>query len=163
LTGGGRIRSAGGWRAVKEAYRHGVRLAGDERTPGSSDFVETTFKEAGEAYDRRMKLESAGMDLSAVVAATCGNLDIHEKELASHTKSLKVARARAVVSHIATWVLRISGSDLARRLNVDRSAVSRAAQRVENDPELMATVGTIPGQLGLEKKSTLKQRPLNRR
>jgi len=110
-----------------------------------------------------MKLESAGMDLSAVVAATCGNLDIHEKELASHTKSLKVARARAVVSHIATWVLRISGSDLARRLNVDRSAVSRAAQRVENDPELMATVGTIPGQLGLEKKSTLKQRPLNRR
>ncbi|MBI4772997.1 MAG: transposase [Deltaproteobacteria bacterium] len=36
LTGGGLIRSVGGWRMVREAYRNGVRLAGDERILGSS-------------------------------------------------------------------------------------------------------------------------------
>jgi hypothetical protein len=36
LTGGGLIRSAGGWHAVKEAYRAGIRLASDERILGSS-------------------------------------------------------------------------------------------------------------------------------
>ncbi|MBN2034583.1 MAG: hypothetical protein JW836_15020 [Deltaproteobacteria bacterium] len=49
FTGGGLIRSAGGWRAVKEAYRDGIRLASDERILGSSEFAEITLKEAGEA------------------------------------------------------------------------------------------------------------------
>jgi hypothetical protein len=56
------IRSAGGWRAVKEAYREGIRLASDERLLGSSEFVERTLKEAGEAYDWRIRLHSAGID-----------------------------------------------------------------------------------------------------
>ena len=51
LTGGGLVRSAGGWRGVKEAYRVGIRLAGDERILGSSEFIETTLKQAGEAYN----------------------------------------------------------------------------------------------------------------
>jgi len=84
-----------------------------------------------------------------VIGAVCRNLNIHEKELASPTKRLKVAQARAELSHIATRALWISGSEVARRLNVDRSAFSRAAQRVENDPELMATAATISGQLEL--------------
>ena len=60
FMGGGLIRSAGGWHAVKEAYRDGIRLAGDERILGSSEFVESTLKGAGEAYERRMQLQSAG-------------------------------------------------------------------------------------------------------
>ncbi len=31
LTGGGLIRSSGGWRMVKEAFREGIRLVGDEK------------------------------------------------------------------------------------------------------------------------------------
>jgi hypothetical protein len=60
LTGGGLIRSAGGWSAVKEAYRDGIRLASDERLWGSSEFFERTLQEAGEVYDRRMRLQRIG-------------------------------------------------------------------------------------------------------
>ena len=137
------IRSAGGWRAVKEACRDGIRLASDERILGSSEFVERTLKQAGEAYDRRMQLQSAGIDLSAVIAAVCSNFSIDEKELTSTTKRLTIARARALVSHIATQELSISGSKVARRLNVDRSAVSWAVQRVGNDPGLIASARKI--------------------
>ena len=55
LTGGGLIRSAGGRHAVKEAYRDGIRISGDERILGGSDFVETTLKHSGEVYGRRLR------------------------------------------------------------------------------------------------------------
>jgi len=143
LTGGGLIRSAGGWRAVREAYRDGIRLAGDERILGSSEFVETTLKQAGETYDRRMRLQSAGMNLSGVIAAVCRYLNINEKELAGPTRRPKIASGRALVGYIATRELSISGSEVARRLNVDRSAISRAVQRAANDADLIAAAGTI--------------------
>ena len=142
LTGGGLIRSSGGRRAVKEAYRQGIRLASDERLMGSSEFVERTLKAAGEAYDRRMRLHSAGIDLSAVIEAVCRYFGIRQKKLAGSTKQVKTARARALISYMATQDLSISGSEVARRLNIDRSAVSRAVQRARKDAELMAA-GTI--------------------
>lgn len=143
LTGGGLIRSAGGWCAVKEAFRDGIRLASDERILGSSEFVETTLKGAGEAYDRKMRLLSSGIDLSAVITAVCRYFRIDEKELASATKRILVARARALIGYMATRELAISGSEVARRLNADRSAVSRAAQRVRNDPDSVTVARKI--------------------
>jgi putative transposase len=91
LTGGGLIRSAGGWSAVKEAYREGIRLVSDERLLGSSEFVESTLKGAGEAYDRRMRLQSAGMELSEVVGAVCRCLGIDASELTRPTRRAAVA------------------------------------------------------------------------
>jgi hypothetical protein len=71
LTGGGLIRSSGGWRAVEEAYRQGIQLSSDERLSGSSAFVERTLKAAGKAHDRRTRLHSAGIDLSVLIGAVC--------------------------------------------------------------------------------------------
>jgi putative transposase len=153
LTGGGLIRSAGGWRAVKEAYRDGIRLASDERILGSSEFVEATLKNAGELYERRMRMQSTGIDLSAVIAAACRYLRIEEKELARPTRRVEIARARALISYVATQSLSISGSEVARRFNVDRSAISRATQRVSQDPELPAATKTIQRELELEKNN----------
>ena len=135
---------------VKEAYRDGIRLTSDERILGSSEFVKTTLKRAGEAYDRRIKLQSAGIDLSAVIDAVCRYFGIDPKELISPTKRPKIARARAVIGHIATRDLSISGSEVARLLYVDRSAISRAVQRLRDDTELIAAAGKILELLKLE-------------
>ena len=151
LTGGGLIRSAGGWRAVKEAYRDGIRLASDERILGSSEFVEATLKNAGEDYERRMRMQSAGIDLAAVIAAACRYLGIEEKDLARPTRRVEIARARALISFVATQNLSTSGSEVARQFNVDRSAISRANQRVSRDPELLAATKTIQRELELNR------------
>lgn len=143
LTGGGLIRSSGGWRRVKEAYRDGIRLSSDERILGNSNFVERTLKEAGEVFDRRLRLHSAGIDLSSLIDTVCRHLAIDQKELLGLTRRTGIARARALIGYMATQDLAISGSEVARRLNIDRSAVSRAVQRVRHDPELAATAKTI--------------------
>jgi len=79
-----------------------------------------------------------------VIAAVCRYLNVDEKELAGPTRRPKIARARALVGYIATRELSISGSEVARRLNVDRSAISRAVQRAGNDEDLIAAADTIP-------------------
>jgi chromosomal replication initiation ATPase DnaA len=132
---GGSVSQAAG------RIHYGTRLSIDERILGSSEFVETTLKNAGEVYERRMK--SAGIDLSAVIAAACRYLGIEEKELARPTRRVEIARARGLIGYVATQNLSISGSEVARRFNVDRSAISRAALRVSRDLELPAATKKI--------------------
>ena len=96
-------------------------------------------------------MQSTGIDLSAVIAAACRNLGIEEKELARPTGHVEIARARALISNVCTQMLTISGSEVARRFYVDRSAISRATQRVIRDTELPAATKTIQRKPELEK------------
>ena len=88
-------------------------------------------------------MQSAGIDQSAVIAAARRYLGIEEKELAWPTRRVEIARARALISYVASQILSISGCELARRFNLDRSSISRATQRVGRDPELPAATKTI--------------------
>ena len=63
------IRSAGGWRAIRAAYKAGIRLTSDERILGSSSFVKKTLASASEDYDRRMRLKASDIDRSSVSRA----------------------------------------------------------------------------------------------
>jgi chromosomal replication initiation ATPase DnaA len=81
-----------------------------------------------------MRMQSAGIDLSAVIAAVCRYLGIEEKELARPTRRVEIARARGLIGYVAMQNLSISGKEVARRFSVDRSAISRASQRVSRDP-----------------------------
>jgi len=143
LTGGGLIRSAGGWRAVKDAYRDKIKISSDERILGSSDFVDSTLNLSKEAYERRTMLRSAGIDLSVLIAAACRHFEIDEKELGSRTRRVDIARVRALIGYIATQELAVSGSEVACRFNIDRSAVSRAVRRVASDNELIEAAKTV--------------------
>jgi hypothetical protein len=63
------------------------------------------------------------------------------------TRREKIVRTRALIACMATRDLSIPDSNGARRLNVDRSAVSRAAQRVRHDAEFMAAAQADRGLL----------------
>jgi len=50
-------------------------------------------------------------------------------------RRVEIARARALISLIATQILSISGNVVARRYNVDRSAISRGDPKGKPRPE----------------------------
>jgi putative transposase len=52
LTGGGLIRSVGGWSAVKTLRKAGALQKGDERILGDGEFVEEVLSEAKEAFEK---------------------------------------------------------------------------------------------------------------
>ena len=78
-----------------------------------------------------------------VIESACRYFGIDEKDLMSSTKGRSIAYARALIGYIATRELSITGSEVARRLNLDRSAISRAVQKVSTDMEAISTAGVI--------------------
>lgn len=58
LTGGGLLRSQGGWEALKGYRKAGIRLKGDERILGDSDFVEKVLKSAQESLEEKYGLKN---------------------------------------------------------------------------------------------------------
>ena len=67
LTGGGLIRSLGGWAALKKIRLKGQdRLKGDERILGDSEFVMSILAEANDNLERYYELRSRGYDLKKV-------------------------------------------------------------------------------------------------
>jgi predicted regulator of amino acid metabolism with ACT domain len=91
-----------------------------------------------------MRLQS---DLSSVIAVACRYLGIEEKEMARLTIRVEIASALAMINYFTTQNLSISGSEVARRFNVDRSSISRATKMVSQDPELPAATKMIQREL----------------
>ena len=82
-----------------------------------------------------------------MIAAICRYLGVDAKELARPTRRIKVAQARGLIGYLASRELSIPGSEVSRRFNQDRSAVSRAAQRAGEDAQLVIAARKILEQL----------------
>jgi len=57
-------------------------------------------------------MQSASIDLSAVIAAACRYLGIEAKELARPTIRVEIARTRVLISYFAMQIFSISGSEV---------------------------------------------------
>lgn len=132
LTGGGLIRSTGGWATLKELKNQGLRVASDERILGSSDFVTSTLKQAHEDYVKRMDVQ--GLTLATLIAFVADHLGTNEALIKSTVKQRTPSQARAIIAHLAIDRLRIPGAEVARILHVSPSAVSKLAGRGRSDP-----------------------------
>ena len=129
LTGGGLVRSAGGWARVKALRRQDAVLPSDERILGDGAFVERVLALANEARMRRCELASEGMTvdrIAARVAALCG---MEEEEVWTQGRQRRLVEARSMLCY---WAVRELGTDmtsLARRLRLSVPAVSRSVVR----------------------------------
>ena len=71
LTGGGLIRSKGGWSQVLSARRSGQKEEYDERVLGSGDFVNVILREAAEKARRQLKVRRYRQDTCRTVGWLC--------------------------------------------------------------------------------------------
>jgi hypothetical protein len=142
LTGGGLVRSLGGWTAFKALRGSSVRIKGDERILGDSDFVEAVLREADEQLERRYQLQTRGFGLEQVAERVAQVLDIPLEIVWEKSRRPQVAVARSLLCYWASKELGMSMTNLAKRLNLTQPAISIAARRgekiaVENQYMLM--------------------------
>jgi hypothetical protein len=128
LTGGGLIRSVAGWDTVKKLRKAGVRLKGDERVLGDSEFVEKMLARANEQLAGHTLLRSLGLNFEKVVSRVAELLDADESMVLSRDKTPQSVLARRLLCHFAHNDLGLTTIDIARRLGVHQSVVSRAAR-----------------------------------
>jgi hypothetical protein len=131
LTGGGLIRSAGGWGVLKSLRRMNIHFKSDERILGDSDFVEKVLGGATEKMERRYRLEAMGYDFDTIVKRVSEIFKIAVKYILSPGKQPERVIARSVLAYWAVRKLGISGTKVGKKLGLSQSAVSRAVQRGE--------------------------------
>ncbi|MBC8433633.1 MAG: transposase [Desulfobacterales bacterium] len=131
LTGGGLVRSSGGWGVLKSMRRMGVHLKGDERILGDSDFVESSLKTANEAMERKYQLQAAGYDFDKVVDRVAELFQLKHTEIVLPSKQHHRVKARSLLCFWTVRELGMSSLTIAGRLGITQPAVSRLAQRGE--------------------------------
>jgi putative transposase len=129
LTGGGLIRSAGGWKAFRSSHRSRVHLKGDERILGDSDFVQAVLEAQNERFERSYQLQSLGYDFEKVLERVAQVFDLQSQDIVSSNKQPQRVKARSVLCYWAVKELDMRGTDVGRLLGLGQPAVSRAAAR----------------------------------
>jgi len=129
LTGGGLIRSVGGWTRAKELAGTGIRLKGDERILGDSDFVLDVLDASKERFERKYRLKSQGFTLSRLAKRVSELLTVEPECIYAPGKYPKNVKARSLFCYWAVRELGVSATSLARKLGLTQPAVSISVKR----------------------------------
>jgi hypothetical protein len=129
LTGGGLIRSKGGWSQVVSARRSGRKEEYDERILGSGDFVNAALKEAEEKTRLQLKLLRTGRTLTKIVEQECGRADVSAQELKGGSRRRVVSTLRIKIAKRGLDELGLSLAEIARHVGVSTSGIARAIKR----------------------------------
>jgi hypothetical protein len=129
LVGGGLIRSLGGWSAVKAMRRSGERELSDDRILGSGEFVEQIIKEAEGKIIYQLPVTEHPQKIDEFITQICKNEKVSIEELKAGSRHKEASRVRA---RIAIGLVRTQGvalAEVARRLGVSTSAISKIIKR----------------------------------
>jgi putative transposase len=126
LTGGGLIRSQGGWSAVLSMRRKKQKEASDERILGSGDFVNAILKETEEKQLRQLKATRSGRSIADIMLEECRKGGIGVEELKQGNRRRRVCETRLNIALRSREELGLSGAEIARQLGVNTSSINRA-------------------------------------
>jgi len=131
LTGGGLIRSRGGWSQVLAMRRRGQKEEFDERILGGGDFVNNILKEAEDSHLRQLKAKRSGKTIEKLIEEECRKQGISPLELKGGGKRRKVSDTRAIIALRSRDELGLSAAEIARHVGVNTSGVTKAIERAE--------------------------------
>ena len=131
LTGGGLIRSLGGWIEAKEILKGGVHIMSDERILGDSDFVDSIISHSEESYDKRQRLRQQGYNLNRIAERVAEVFGVDVEDVFSKGRQDWKVKARSLLCFWASRELGISHAELAKRLELSPAAIGFSVERGE--------------------------------
>jgi hypothetical protein len=131
LTGGGLIRSLGGWNEARKALKGGVHIMSDERILGDSDFVDSVISRSEEHYERRHNLRRQGYDLDRIAERVSEVLGMKPDEVFSKGRQDKKVKARSLLCFWASRELGLPHTALAKKLEMSLAGIGFSVQRGE--------------------------------
>ncbi|MFO7738871.1 MAG: transposase [Desulfatiglandaceae bacterium] len=129
LTGGGLLRSHGGWTRVKLLRDTGDYQKGDERILGDGQFVKEVLAKAEEGFKERYQLKAKGYNLEKLIKRVAEITDVTPEQIKDGRRDAKRTKARSILCYWATEKLGLAQSQLALILNRTQSAIVYAVRR----------------------------------
>ncbi len=131
LTGGGLIRSCGGWNEVKRMRKNQEFQKSDERILGDGDFVEEVLAHVGEQIGQKNKYNKKSITYKKIAKAVAKEFDLKPNQLFTKSKKRCIVKARNVFIYLSVSELGVSMTELSTLLDVTVSAVSQANNKGE--------------------------------
>ena len=132
LTGGGLIRSLGGWTEAGEKLKGRDHVMSDERILGDPDFVDSVISMAEEQYERRHKLKRQGYDLDRIAGRVAEVLGMDPDQVFSRGRQKRKVKARSLFCFWAAKELGMSHTALAKKLEMSLAGVGFSVERGES-------------------------------
>ncbi len=129
LTGGGLLRSHGGWTGVKALRETGGYQKGDERILGDGTFVTEVLEKAEEKFKEKYRLKARGYDLDKLIRRVAEITQLTPDEILDSLRDAKRTKARGILCYWATQKLGTPQSQLAQLLKRTQSAMTYAVRR----------------------------------
>jgi hypothetical protein len=129
LTGGGLLRSVGGWSALKTLRLSADRIKSDERILGDSDFVNSILRQADEQLENRYRLKAEGIDIDHIADRVSQVMDLPLDMVWEKSRRPAVVQARSLLCYWANKELGMTMTQIANQLSLTQPAVSIAVRR----------------------------------
>ena len=131
LTGGGLLRSVGGWAELAALRRGSDWVKSDERILGDSDFINMVLRQADEHMENSYRLKSEGFEFDDVAERVAQVMGLPVVIVWEKSRRPQVVQARSLLCYWASNELGMRMTDIAIRLGLSQPAVSIAARRGE--------------------------------
>ncbi|MBI9078025.1 MAG: transposase, partial [Desulfatibacillum sp.] len=130
LTGGGLVRSLGGWEAVKASFpSKESRQKSDQRILGDGDFVQSILTGAKENLSVKYLLAAKGIDKANALEKASALFGAEPEWVLKKIRTQPLAEARSLYCYWAARKLGVSQAELARELSLSSSGIARAVER----------------------------------
>jgi len=129
LTGGGLVRSAGGWSEVLSMRKRGDRQFSDERILGGGEFVEDVLEEIGAAQKEMLPMRMRIADAEEQLKYHCDKSGLTQAALQAGCRSREYSALRAVLASKFVTEMGMSHANVARMLGISRAGVSQLLRR----------------------------------
>jgi putative transposase len=124
LSGGGLVRSQGGWENIQTMRKRGKKALGDERILGGVDFVKGILKEAEEREDSALPVNDRLRMLDDDIGQLCDAEGVTLAFLQSGSRVGKLPKLRKQLARKAVFEYGLTLVETAKRLGVTPNAVN---------------------------------------
>ena len=133
LTGGGLIRSMGGWSIVKAMRNSGMKEEGDERILGSGEFVSEAIKHAAEKIKYQLPAVELQKSIKIEIAKLCKKENIPTAWLQTGSRRPPLPKLRKAIALKLINTYGVSLAETARHVGISTSGVSQILRRSEEN------------------------------
>ncbi len=136
LTGGGLIRTLGGWSQVISQRKSQEKILTDERILGSNDFVEQLLKESDDTIKSQLSIKEQRLKVRQRIVQLCQKEGISYEALKGGSRRGNIPQVRAWLAIELVEKYGLSLAETGRQLGVTTSAISKILMRASTQPGL---------------------------
>jgi REP element-mobilizing transposase RayT len=129
LTGGGLIRSIGGWSEVKSLRKRQEKQFSDERILGSGEFVKEILDDVEESVKERLPATAAAMEAGERLLRACEEAGIGVQALQGGSRKRECTELRKLLALEYVLELGMTYAGSARLLGISAAAVNQIVKR----------------------------------